>query len=1409
MKLKDLLEFRNDSYFDGAVQIDWFYSREKSKKVAESFVFHGKEYFGVGNAGTNKRIDTVSLVEQLAQKLEDDTSNPLTLAIADYGTGKSHFAITLGILLSGPDYMPETYQKILSNISMISKQDSKEIESLCNRKNLVIVLNGMRDFNLHAELLKAAEKSLNIYGINDEKLRKINRALETAELFFSRNYSNLIHSFETSAKKYGWGETGDELITKIKTQLLINDAAFNIINDVYADINGHEIRWDEGISATAILNQLVNEYCGINGEFDSVVILFDEFGRYLEYASGSESSKTGDSALQQIFECSQNAEGMLHVINFIQSDIKTYLQRVDNTKNISRYIGRYDVSDKYYISSNLETVFANLIHRKDQNEFNSVVVTHLNEKDQYWKQLYNDLNRWKSVSGIWADYKLFRKVIVEGIYPMHPISTFMLTQLSDYLQNRSSLTMISHYINDNENTEINKDFCIYPEELMTGDLYAEMLSAEQEGRQSSQHCIRYSNILGNYEDKLSGKSLAVLRSNLIVRILRLKSSSYDDVIKALSYCCGLTTAEIIKELDILVNEYGVLGFDDRANCFDFMEESNGAHDYKIIKNRLLATANYLPTVFHDEYILEIAGINENVDTMFANQHHINTKEWEYIQSLYDICEFNSDIALRLIEEWKSATAANMPKGRLVWLYANRTHSQKEFDRVQQICKLFEGKPIVVMLMNDSNNHLYNDLLEYNVLHTLDDKIKEKYLRHYQDDLARNKDDLSVDFLNMKKERIYFTDHSIDKFDKRLATSLTDVFERIYPDAISYAFDGYVSQKYNISKNQAKTYISILRMLLSGNINDAAIHNWPTETRNRFTALFAIGAKSSWKCLDMNSHIIPPEEKNARQIFDTITIELENKDSISCCEILAKYTMPPYGLNTDAIVLMVCVLLSNLSYCTRLLYNGSVYSIQAWKDLLIIKDDKWKAEVFNQTRLKHVDTGEINQMFVALFKRIEGNRNADNVVNLKKSLELVLQENELPEELEPRYNLCTKLLNDGVVAKREFNEKMEKISAIDSNAEPADLYPTIKALEQLRNENFSSCFTKHNYDFTQEYRDQVYQKNNELMTYISENAATYLNTFRCKDIEHILTFRNHSNKVVDLLNKVGLTEYASAVRKMANSELQNMELIKSRATFVGDYQEFCTKSKVNSYTSLTQLKEYKKDCTALQSRFDQFKKSLKNADANRIEKGLKDKQDSFDKAITAVEEEINQIFDATCEINTVYDAEQLITRIEILLRKGLNKKETDEFLELQKEVRTLKQEISRIDSAMESREELYGLADSLEKEYRDNDSDILNEDTISALIEDAKAKMELREKDWMRNHCSLGDKSNRALHEWKNTVTELPKFLSSESLDVINQLDKEADEIMKKRKIETVVHYFKELDMSERIECFEEIKKYIN
>ena len=732
MELGNILEFRKDLYFEGAVQADWFYSPERAAKVAENFVFHGNQYFGIEDqgVGNKKRIDTISLVEELVTKLNDERSNALSLAIADYGTGKSHLAVTLAQLFSGAEYMPDTYNKVLENINSIDSEAAQRIRSISKGKNFVMVVNGMRDFNLHAEILKAAQKSLKLYGLPDDSLRKLNRAIETAEIFFERNANNSLALFEKAALKRGWMTSGEKLLSQIRENLMTDDEAFEIVNEVYAEINGQEIRWDEGLSASSILEMLVSEYCGMNVIFDHIILLFDEFGRYLEYTAGVNAAKSGESGLQQIFELTQktqNVEGYLHVINFIQRDIKAYLETVDQTKNVSRYIGRFDQSEKYYISSNLETVFANLIQRKDKDAFNEIVVKWQNSKEDEWKKLFQKLNKWLVTKGMWKEYKLFRKVAVEGIYPLHPISTFMLTNLSDYLQNRSSLTLISNYIEEYKEYDISGNpFMIMPEQLISGDLYTEMLSAEQEGRQKTQQCIKYDNVLRKYADKLSEKSLKVLRANLILRVLRFRTTDYDDVVDALSICSGLTVNEIKEELKWLEDEYAVLEYDDHAAVFDFTEESNGAHDFKIIKKRLMASANIDKSIVSSIKIQELAGVLEPQTTNFGVQHKITTSEWQFVQELYPIQDFVLAKVNNYVKEWELAVGSTTAKGRLSWLYVNKETNPECIENVHKLIAAFDGKPIVVMLLNDVDNRMFESLVEYCVLDNMDDAIRKKY-----------------------------------------------------------------------------------------------------------------------------------------------------------------------------------------------------------------------------------------------------------------------------------------------------------------------------------------------------------------------------------------------------------------------------------------------------------------------------------------------------------------------------------------------------------------------------------------------------------------------------------------------------------------------------------------------------------
>lgn len=148
MRFDEILSFRSDLYFEGAVQADWFYNPSQSKKVSESFVFHGPQNHAVTTeeVGYRNLIDTASFAQKIVEKLEDsgEHDNPFTLAIAGYGTGKSHLAVTLSEFLSGPSFHPDVYHSILANIKKADPGIGREIQNSFTSKNLVLTLNGLK-----------------------------------------------------------------------------------------------------------------------------------------------------------------------------------------------------------------------------------------------------------------------------------------------------------------------------------------------------------------------------------------------------------------------------------------------------------------------------------------------------------------------------------------------------------------------------------------------------------------------------------------------------------------------------------------------------------------------------------------------------------------------------------------------------------------------------------------------------------------------------------------------------------------------------------------------------------------------------------------------------------------------------------------------------------------------------------------------------------------------------------------------------------------------------------------------------------------------------------------------------------------------------------------------------------------
>ena len=369
MIVRDIVQFNRDNYYNGAVQTEWFYDKTKVDGIAKSYVFHGPRYYGVSTkdivAGNHKLLDTASFAQIITNKLYDENlTNNFVLTIAGYGAGKSHLAVTLGTLFSDN---AETGKAVIGNISSIDKSIAEDITKKSIKKNLVIALNGMANFNLDSEILKCVRLALMQNGFSDDVLRSLTKTYDVARYFISGNFDNNIERFENAAKSQGVTFSGARLKEFLLNNIESDNCAVEIVNSVFSVVTGDNLHWDKGISAGDIILKVSTELCGEGKPFNKVLILFDEFGRYIEYVAANPVI-AGDASLQQVFEAVQSSNGKVIFVGFIQYELEAYLSHIDKTANVIRYVGRYSASEKYYISSNFETILANLLE-KNQNAF--------------------------------------------------------------------------------------------------------------------------------------------------------------------------------------------------------------------------------------------------------------------------------------------------------------------------------------------------------------------------------------------------------------------------------------------------------------------------------------------------------------------------------------------------------------------------------------------------------------------------------------------------------------------------------------------------------------------------------------------------------------------------------------------------------------------------------------------------------------------------------------------------------------------------------------------------------------------------------------------------------------------------------------------------------------------------------
>ncbi len=895
VKLSSRVTFDITRLFNGAVDVDWLVDDpSKASKAASAYVFHGPGSHGVSNGDigetSHQLIDTASFVKRVLSRVHDSSGNAFTLAIAGFGSGKSHLAVTISELLAPTD--EEVRRCVIQHIAEVDKSIGDAVAVLCRNigKVLVITLNGMNGGDLSSALLTQIKRRIKADGLDVSKLDNLKQRFKSV--------SSMLQMFDAQAVQ----ELVDNCAVTSKDEILARLEGFDEETYIHAHefLSRRAIRISASGDETAkdVIKRTVECFVGPGKAYSHLLVVFDEFGHYMEYAT-AHPQLAGDGALQLLFEGVQSQESTVTFLGFVQYELKAYEQRLTSVlKNeIRRFITRYDNSDKLYLSSNLETLIANLLVKTGQPEID---YEH-SERERRW------LAGWYPVSqnfSTWSDPKKFQQVIARGCWPLSPAAMWVLFYLSSsgrFLQQRSALTLLQGALE--KNADIEDVAALPPVALWTEALQKEFESIEEDSAHGNL-MQSYNAVMSERAQHLSHDCTAVLRCVILLSQTQLRASGRGDVDLALEVFSGLDDKKLQIALGELQNTFNVLEWDEATRSYQILSDTASRPQFmRLIRKRSEEFDEEREAELFCKLIIPTFDLKE-YPCAFAETNQISTKtEWSFVPSCTHWEMFKKTLPA-IAESLASNMAINNvdnPRGALLYCYVSQNADIEDVQAqaAALLKRVAKRTPILLVLIrNDQECKLSMALVQLEVLRNLTAEERASFGQLIPAQEQRQQQILAEALKTAILERRYVS--SFEEVNHGRIRDYEDgIFSRCFPKVLPFPFDGYATSR----GNAPTTCAEFTRRLFSSGLSFNDITTMDSKSQNRAKAVFI----QSWQIYAANGSVLQkPKNPVVRTIFAEFEKLLSSEHGLNCGAAIRLACAYPYGANKASSVLLLGV-----------------------------------------------------------------------------------------------------------------------------------------------------------------------------------------------------------------------------------------------------------------------------------------------------------------------------------------------------------------------------------------------------------------------------------------------------------------------------------------------------------------------
>lgn len=1383
MKLQELVKFNQQGFFEGAVQLGWFQNRvDQANIAANTFIFHGPQYHGVINDQDQHTLkDTatilVELIESLAKAQQGREDNPYWLATAGYGAGKSHLAVTIATLLSKPT--TPLAKSILDNLNNVDHQlglRAKQSISKLEKPSLIIALDGMGNFHLGNELNRVVLKQLEIHDVNDQAIRDLSPRFTIAQKFVEKNYNLQIDKFQNILKQY-------DQISILEALSQNNEEVYAAVDTIFLDSTGSAIPVDGQESAQDLLQTLCDEYCGLDKPFENIIILFDEFGRYLEYAA-DRPDLAGDSTLQQIFQGIQDNSNKIRFIGFIQYELKTYLKRFNakNARQLQRYITRFDTANKVHLSSNLETIFANII-QKDDIELSKLLAQYSAEEifHQTWLRIAQYIPKSK-LYPVWSNEKLFTQVIAKGCWPLHPLATWLLTRQDNTVQSRSALTFIKDLLQKNAENDVfgaSHLLQVSAAELVQNHLLDEMIAAERDTGANVMETLQA--LLHKFHSALTLESSRTLTAIALFQNLKLRQLSQHQANELLQELSNFDEIKLNNQIKYL-SEIGAAEWNNDLGRYELLTDgaSRASFNSWMRKTCSQFTAKDIGELFLSKP--NEIGLNA-IECKFAQNNNISTLDWIFSPRNYLANQITTQTLDILIDEWKHNNTYKDAKGRIIYIYVQSNENLDEckktiFETINKslakhkITKL----PFLFVYLHDHDEKLGQTLIRLKSIESMSDEDRHQFMRFVQEE----KDDILTSLKNISasllKNREYFSPSLSILPSTRLSNIATTIFENCYPSTIPFVFDGL---QMNHATGPADI-LTLFKIMLNRQFSTAWLQGQKTPLQNRFDTLFT----RTWKAINVQTHkLIAPQDEKVKSLFDFLTTTLTINPELDLKSLHQKFVLPGYGLNDCSFTLLLGLYLAQDYPQYRLLYKGQLKNTSEWLELATSKKSSsiLNLNVLAETQLQQM-TMSVRDEWILLFNELSLEKNPKKLLKLYQDVETKKTVDPIPLDLEAQYNLIKNQLKD------TFEEHNRQQNAFDSiltqvikGSDSNDIRDYPKLLNALPK------LVRHNKDIEQKKShvelpvaisiDDLISKGKNILT---SKFNRFFDDLVLISHHEINSFREKSEQYQRSFNSLSMQNEANKVQDKTNVLIQRVE---ERERFKYLLQD------IESYINTSPNKSMKKkDLQILINEGDRLlndmesKPKIFDSAQTLIEKQnrIRTVQNDLRHIIMDYSQEFSNLY---AEFNNLDDLKNRIFDAEQLLVFFVSTDEYDEILKIQKQLRFALERIKLWNTDGLSSKTLHDMLNQIILKDNDSINAFLSEHQIDAewdyieeifepIRDEFVRKARNHAENWIQqtqNELSIADDNLSILKPLITKFDKLPLIFDEDQLPRVEEL----------------------------------------